>query len=51
MKRVSSGESAPEEGMYICHDGCERRYYRAGEELLTCAMQGGATTWIKVEEQ
>lgn len=39
-----------EPGMYVCADGCERRYYREGDRFLHCAVANGPTTWVKVEE-
>jgi hypothetical protein len=45
-----SEELVNEEGIYVCADGCERRYYREGEQFLTCAVENGPTTWVKVEE-
>jgi hypothetical protein len=46
-----SGELVQEEGLYICDDGCERRYYQPGQPFLTCAVTDGDTMWVKVEEQ
>jgi hypothetical protein len=45
-----SDEPVREDGMYVCADGCERRHYREGDRFLTCAVAGGPTTWIKVED-
>lgn len=45
-----SDEDVREEGMYLCADGCERRYYKAGERFLTCSVASDTTTWIKIEE-
>jgi|GEM_PF-3532725 len=45
-----SEDQVLEEGMYICADGCERRWYREGERFLHCAVAADATTWVKVEE-
>lgn len=45
-----SEESVREEGMYVCADGCERRYYREGERFLDCSVESGATLWLKIEE-
>ncbi|HWI62216.1 MAG TPA: hypothetical protein VNT75_10295 [Symbiobacteriaceae bacterium] len=45
-----SDEDVREEGIYLCADGCERRYYREGERFLTCAVATETTTWTKIEE-
>jgi len=45
-----SDEDVREEGMYVCADGCERRYYREGERFLHCAVGAEGTTWAKIEE-
>lgn len=48
--RGRSEDRVPEEGMYVCEDGCERRYYRKGDRFLTCSVQIGPANWTKVEE-
>lgn len=45
-----SEDPVHEEGMYVCADGCERRYYREGERFLHCAVGSESTTWVKIEE-
>lgn len=46
----ASEEQVREEGLYVCADGCERRYYRPGERFLHCAVADKPTTWTKIEE-
>ncbi|HYG57963.1 MAG TPA: hypothetical protein VD902_07850 [Symbiobacteriaceae bacterium] len=49
-RQSKSEETVREAGMYVCGDGCERRYYREGERFLHCAVENGRTTWTKIEE-
>ena len=49
-KGGKSEDQVREAGMYVCGDGCERRYYREGERFLHCAVENGHTTWVKVED-
>lgn len=46
-----SDDRVRDAGIYICEDGCERRYYQEGDTFLRCALQGGATRWRKMVEQ